>query len=84
MRGTFNWYLFFWLHELGRNLNLSFNPEIDWKKLLEQVQGLWKVKNENMSNLYEEVKKLKDKFVSFQINHVLRVGKVDSAYVYDL
>ena len=34
-----------------------------------------------MSNLYEEVKKLKDKFVSFQINHVLRVGKVDSAYV---
>ncbi|KAM7499410.1 hypothetical protein LguiA_023824 [Lonicera macranthoides] len=37
-----------------------------------QIQGLWKVKNENISRLYEEAKKLKDKFLSFQINHVLR------------
>ncbi|GMN36069.1 hypothetical protein TIFTF001_042359 [Ficus carica] len=36
------------------------------------VQGLWKVKNENIAKLYKEVKKLKDKFRSFEINHVLR------------
>lgn len=46
--------------------------------LLEQVQGLWKVKNQNMSDLCEEVKELKDKFVSFEISHVLRVRKVES------
>lgn len=44
---------------------------------MEQVQGLWKVKNQNMSDLFEEAKKLKDQFLSFQINHVLRVGTVD-------
>ncbi|KAF3442812.1 hypothetical protein FNV43_RR16730 [Rhamnella rubrinervis] len=44
----------------------------DSKLVCMQVQGLWKVKNENMSYLFEEVKKLKDEFVSFQINHVLR------------
>ncbi|KAJ7943596.1 Ribonuclease H [Quillaja saponaria] len=36
------------------------------------VQGLWKVKHKNMSVLYKEAKELKDKFLSFQINHVLR------------
>ncbi|KAM6566578.1 hypothetical protein CsatA_025706 [Cannabis sativa] len=36
------------------------------------VQGLWKAKNENMSILCDEVKKLKDRFDSFQIEHVLR------------
>ncbi|KAG8498474.1 hypothetical protein CXB51_005030 [Gossypium anomalum] len=39
---------------------------------LEQLQGLWKVKHEHMSELYEQAIKLKDKFLSFQINHVLR------------
>ncbi|CAA3025185.1 uncharacterized protein LOC111376229 isoform X1 [Olea europaea subsp. europaea] len=37
-----------------------------------QIQGLWKVKNQNISGLYEEAKKLKDRFISFEINHVLR------------
>ncbi|KAL2543125.1 RNase H family protein [Abeliophyllum distichum] len=37
-----------------------------------QIQGLWKVKNQNISNLYEEAKKLKDRFISFEIKHVLR------------
>ncbi|RXH91156.1 hypothetical protein DVH24_020179 [Malus domestica] len=46
-----------------------------------QVQGLWKVKNENMSDLYEEVKKLKDKLLSFKISHVLRLSKVESIYL---
>lgn len=34
-----------------------------------------------MSDLCEEVKELKDKFLSFEINHVLRVGKVYSVYI---
>lgn len=41
-----------------------------------QVQGLWKVKNQGISRWFEEAKKLKDKFLSFEITHVLRVGSV--------
>ncbi|XP_020206998.1 uncharacterized protein LOC109792025 isoform X2 [Cajanus cajan] len=37
-----------------------------------QIQGLWKVKNQNMATLCSEAKELKDKFMSFKINHVLR------------
>ncbi|XP_027358696.1 uncharacterized protein LOC113867516 [Abrus precatorius] len=37
-----------------------------------QIQGLWKIKNQNMAYLCNEAKKLKDKFLSFKINHVLR------------
>ncbi|KAJ7970888.1 Ribonuclease H [Quillaja saponaria] len=37
-----------------------------------QVQGLWKTKNQNMAILCKEARELKDKFLSFQINHVLR------------
>ncbi|KAH0991590.1 hypothetical protein GBA52_003073 [Prunus armeniaca] len=44
----------------------------DSKLVCMQVQGLWKVRNQNMSDLYEEVKELKDKFLSFEISHVLR------------
>uniref|UniRef100_A0A5B7B4I0 RNase H type-1 domain-containing protein n=1 Tax=Davidia involucrata TaxID=16924 RepID=A0A5B7B4I0_DAVIN len=44
----------------------------DSKLVCMQIQGLWKVKHQNMSELYEEAKKLKDKFISFQISHVLR------------
>ncbi|KAL6189816.1 hypothetical protein ACLB2K_036217 [Fragaria x ananassa] len=44
----------------------------DSKLVCMQVQGLWKVKNQNMSDLCEEVKDLKEKFVSFEISHVLR------------
>ncbi|XP_022011689.1 uncharacterized protein LOC110911391 isoform X1 [Helianthus annuus] len=44
----------------------------DSKLVCMQVQGLWKVKNQNISKLYEEAKKLKEKFVGFQIDHVLR------------
>ncbi|XP_004291837.1 PREDICTED: uncharacterized protein LOC101312118 [Fragaria vesca subsp. vesca] len=44
----------------------------DSKLVCMQVQGLWQVKNQNLSTLYEEVKKLKDRFVSFKISHVLR------------
>ncbi|GAV58638.1 RVT_3 domain-containing protein [Cephalotus follicularis] len=44
----------------------------DSKLVCMQMQGLWKVKNQKMSDLFEEAKKLKDKFLSFQITHVLR------------
>ncbi|KAJ4970552.1 hypothetical protein NE237_003651 [Protea cynaroides] len=44
----------------------------DSKLVCMQVQGLWKTKNQNMSNLCEEVKELKDKFVSFKISHFVR------------
>ncbi|KAK7316411.1 hypothetical protein VNO77_35429 [Canavalia gladiata] len=37
-----------------------------------QIQGLWKIKNQNMAHLCNEAKELKDKFLSFKINHVLR------------
>ncbi|XP_057811913.1 uncharacterized protein LOC131026161 [Salvia miltiorrhiza] len=36
------------------------------------IQGLWKVKSENLLNLYKEAKELVDRFRSFQIVHVLR------------
>ncbi|KAJ1406133.1 Ribonuclease H domain [Sesbania bispinosa] len=44
----------------------------DSKLVCMQIDGSWKVKNENLSILYKVAKELKDKFVSFQINHVLR------------
>ncbi|KAM0967746.1 uncharacterized protein LOC126602539 isoform X1 [Malus sylvestris] len=46
----------------------------DSKLVCMQVQGLWKVKNQNLSDFYEEVKRLKDKFLSFKISHVLRAA----------
>lgn len=44
----------------------------DSKLVCMQVQGLWKTKNENMATLCMEVKQLVDKFMYFQISHVLR------------
>lgn len=40
---------------------------------MEQVQGKWKLKNQNMANLCKVAKELKDRFTSFQIEHVRRV-----------
>ncbi|XP_037495700.1 uncharacterized protein Mb2253c [Jatropha curcas] len=37
-----------------------------------QIQGLWKIKAQNLADLCKEAKELKDKFTSFQIRHVLR------------
>ncbi|XP_061369755.1 uncharacterized protein LOC133312554 isoform X2 [Gastrolobium bilobum] len=37
-----------------------------------QIQGLWKIKNQNMAYLCNEAKELKARFLSFKINHVLR------------
>ncbi|XP_073220047.1 uncharacterized protein [Cicer arietinum] len=52
----------------------SISIQGDSKLVCMQIDGSWKVKNENLSTLYKVAKELKDKFVSFQISHVLRVG----------
>lgn len=44
----------------------------DSKLVCMQISGQWKCKNQNMANLCEQARELKEKFVSFQINHVPR------------
>ncbi|KAI3500838.1 hypothetical protein L1887_36664 [Cichorium endivia] len=44
----------------------------DSKLVCMQVNGLWKTKTQNMSDLCKVVKELKEKFLSFQICHVER------------
>ncbi|CAB4275155.1 unnamed protein product [Prunus armeniaca] len=44
----------------------------DSKLVCMQIQGLWKTKNENMAQLCQVARELKEKFMSFDINHVLR------------
>ncbi|KAI9125227.1 hypothetical protein K1719_003843 [Acacia pycnantha] len=44
----------------------------DSKLVCMQIDGLWKIRNENMSKLHKVAKELKDKFLSFQVTHVLR------------
>jgi hypothetical protein len=51
---------------------------------MKQIDGSWKVKNENLFTLYKVAKELKDKFASFQISHVLRVGTVFCFCVYGI
>ncbi|KAK4282454.1 hypothetical protein QN277_013831 [Acacia crassicarpa] len=43
-----------------------------------QMKGSWKTKNANMAFLCNEAKELADKFLSFQINHVLREYNSDA------
>ncbi|VFQ95195.1 unnamed protein product [Cuscuta campestris] len=50
----------------------------DSKLVCMQIQGLWKVKNENISTLYEQAKQLKDRFHSFQLVHVLRDSNAEA------
>ncbi|KAL6520671.1 hypothetical protein OROMI_032231 [Orobanche minor] len=56
---------------IGRGFT-SVRVRGDSKLVCMQIQGQWNVKNQNISNLVEEAKKLKDKFASFQVMHVLR------------
>jgi hypothetical protein len=44
-----------------------------------QIQGSWKAKHVNITNLCTEAKKLKNSFLSFHISHVLRVSAVHYA-----
>ncbi|CAN4075650.1 unnamed protein product [Withania somnifera] len=68
---------------LGLNYALSkgftsIRVQGDSKLVCMQIQGLWKVKNQNISTLYEQAKQLKDKFLSFRIIHVLRESNSDA------
>lgn len=44
----------------------------DSKLVCNQVQDLWRARNDNMAGLYKKVKELKGVFHLFQIRHVLR------------
>ncbi|XP_071722711.1 uncharacterized protein [Rutidosis leptorrhynchoides] len=44
----------------------------DSKLVCKQIDGSWRARSENLSNLYKEAKELKEKFPSFHISHVLR------------
>ncbi|XP_016470979.1 uncharacterized protein LOC107793196 isoform X2 [Nicotiana tabacum] len=50
----------------------------DSKLVCMQIQGLWKVKNQNIATVFEQAKQLKDRFLSFRIIHVLRESNSDA------
>ncbi|CAN4094769.1 unnamed protein product [Withania somnifera] len=50
----------------------SIRVQGDSKLVCMQVQGLWKVKNQNIATVFEQAKQLKERFLSFRIIHVLR------------
>ncbi|XP_044960193.1 uncharacterized protein LOC123411324 isoform X1 [Hordeum vulgare subsp. vulgare] len=50
----------------------------DSKLVCNQVQDLWRVRNDNMADLCKKVKDLKGSFLQFQINHVLREFNADA------
>ncbi|XP_022734416.1 uncharacterized protein LOC111287976 isoform X2 [Durio zibethinus] len=56
----------------------SISVKGDSKLVCMQMQGLWRVKHEHLSELYEEAQKLKNNFLSFEINHVLRKLNVEA------
>ncbi|KAM3324777.1 hypothetical protein P3S67_005929 [Capsicum chacoense] len=45
---------------------------------MSKIQGLWKVKNQNISTLFQQAKQLKERFLSFRIIHVLRESNCDA------
>ncbi|KAJ6981813.1 hypothetical protein NC653_025038 [Populus alba x Populus x berolinensis] len=53
-------------------LGVGFGDYILIKKTKEKIQGSWKAKHVNITNLCTEAKKLKNSFLSFHISHVLR------------
>lgn len=55
------------------NLYIFFNNNILIFFLRKQVNGVWKTKTQNMTELCKVAKELKEKFLSFQICHVERV-----------
>lgn len=56
----------------------SIRAQGDSKLVCMQIQGLWKVKNQNISTLFQQAKQLKDRFFSFRIIHVLRESNCDA------
>ncbi|KAL5080104.1 hypothetical protein RYX36_008525 [Vicia faba] len=56
----------------NRGKTIMANSSSQAMQLNANIQGLWKVKNENMSYLCNEAKEHKNKFMSFKINHIPR------------
>nr|GMD97024.1 uncharacterized protein LOC109154812 [Ipomoea batatas] len=56
----------------------SIRVQGDSKLVCMQIQGHWKVKSQNLSILYGQAKQLKDRFLSFEIIHVLRKFNSDA------
>lgn len=52
--------------------NLEVNCFMDSKLAVEQMNGNYKVKNENLRPLFQEARRIADKFKSFTISHVPR------------
>ncbi|XP_072976859.1 uncharacterized protein [Typha angustifolia] len=50
----------------------------DSKLVCNQVEDLWRTRNQNMADLCLEVKALRDMFLSFEINHVKREFNADA------
>ncbi|KAL5582494.1 hypothetical protein UlMin_014936 [Ulmus minor] len=44
----------------------------DSKLVVMQMQGLWKPRNQNVADLCKVAKELMEKFISFQISHIIR------------
>ncbi len=59
------------LIELGKN-NEKLEIYADSKLLVEQLNGNWKVKNENIKSVFNEVKSLLSNFSDYSIKHVYR------------
>ncbi|XP_060214371.1 uncharacterized protein LOC132641406 isoform X1 [Lycium barbarum] len=56
----------------------SIRVQGDSKLVCMQIQGLWKVKNQNIATVFETAKQLKERFLSFRIIHVLRESNSDA------
>ena len=52
--------------------DLKVECYMDSKLAVEQMNGKWKVKSENVRPLYEEVRRIADQFNDFSIKHVRR------------
>ncbi|GJN36399.1 hypothetical protein PR202_gb25255 [Eleusine coracana subsp. coracana] len=63
---------------ISSNVQL-FLEESNMLGSLEQVQDIWRAKSENMADLCKIAKKLKGKFPTFQLNHVLRIAPMPGA-----
>lgn len=60
------------LEECIKLKGTSITVYMDSELIVKQLNGIYKVKNENLKEIYEDVKKLVSKFNKFEIHHVPR------------
>ena len=60
------------VHEKLGDGETELNCFMDSQLVVEQMSGNWKVKNANIKPLFQEVRRLADRFKSFSISHVAR------------